>query len=160
MSSEVLHELIGQTCWHVSIGGVTAPSFQLAMGERVPRSTPLRNPAQGEDYRLHTGSHQLFVVSPWRLQTPDEVRASSGQDEGDLLLLRQLTGARVDEALMVAPAWDLRLAFSNGLHLWVFATGMSGTPNGGLSWELITPTQHLVVGPGARLVVASAPGGK
>lgn len=40
MNLDIPQRLVGQRCWYVSAGGVTAPSFSLALGEQIPYGPP------------------------------------------------------------------------------------------------------------------------
>ncbi len=72
---------------------------------------------------LHGWRH-LTVLSPWRLQQPDEVLCdwnSSGGPEGALpSVIAQLEGQTVIAATTTTPAWDLTIVFSSGMRLLVF----------------------------------------
>jgi hypothetical protein len=59
----------------------------------------------------------------------------------------------VDELTLVPPAWDLTLAFSNGLSLRVFCDHVPGNPSFDGNWELWRQDRAAIVGPGARYVM-------
>jgi hypothetical protein len=71
------------------------------------------------------GEHRLTIYSPWRVQDESEVLFDWNVDGGaDGLLPRlvsTLEGSVVERVVLDAPAWDLRLEFSTGLVLVVFA---------------------------------------
>src|SRR5262249_56732312 len=106
--------LRGLRCWYVSAGGCSLPSFQLALGEKVLRPAPLRNPAHTEEYRTHEGEANLLVWCSWRLDDPDRPVTSS-DDSADAITrgLEALIGCEVESVDLTPPAWDLVVQFSN-----------------------------------------------
>ena len=116
----VFRNLVGEKCWHVSAGGVTAPSFLLAFGERILRARVLKNKAQPVIYRKFRGSLELLVWCTWRLQTEKSVIGSSDQGELGIVELRKLLGAEVADVKCQPPAWDLCVEFVDGRTLMVF----------------------------------------
>ena len=136
MRRELIEKLVGQTVWHVSAGGVSWPSLELALGERVRRAKPLASMRQPEEYRTYRGSFELMIVCAWRLQRGAEVRLGSRGDEYGIEHLDALVGARV-----VGVICD---GFDSGDELIVFADRSSFMEN----WTLSTPDGSLEVGPG------------
>ncbi len=57
--------------------------------------------------------------------------------------------ATVESVDCTPPAWDLRIAFSNGLRLVVFCDNVEPGSPIGENWELWTPEVNVAVGPGA-----------
>ena len=76
-----LRDLRGLPCWHVSVGGSTLPTFQLALGAKIPRAIPLQNPMQPAEYRDNDGEANLLVWCSWRLDAPDRPLTSSDDSE-------------------------------------------------------------------------------
>ncbi len=142
-------KLIGEKCWHVSVGGATAPSFLLALGQKITRRRPLRNKAQPISYRKHRGSVELLVWCTWRLQTAERVLASSDQEEVGFAELRKLIGAEVAEASCDPPAWDLNVGFIDGRTLMVFCDHLEPEASCSQNWELWLPEFCATAGPGA-----------
>jgi len=150
----LVRALQGLPCWYVSCGGCTMPSFQLALGNKVPRQTPLKNPAQSEEFRCFEGEVNLLVWCSWRLDGIDAPLTSSDDVEVSVVSrLSQLIGASVTNAATVAPAWDLNLDFSNGLRLCVFCDHVPGEPSFDGNWELWQRNLTAFVGPGARCAI-------
>ena len=141
--------LIGKGCWYVSAGGVTAPSFMLVLGGKIPRPTPLKNPAQSMDFRSYRGSVELLVWCSWRLQRGAEVLASSAQERVGLSALDGVIDSTIVEAFCSPPAWDLRLHFSNNLEIVVFCDQVEPGASIAQNWELWTPQGYVGTGPGA-----------
>jgi hypothetical protein len=152
MSAELLQRIVAASCWHVSAGGVTAPSFLLAFGARIPRSFPLNSPFQPEEFRQYRGEMELLVWSSWRLQTVTDILASSDQGDIGLVRLPTLIGLSVVEVSAAPPAWDLFLEFSNGIRLLTFSDHVSPDASIDQNWELWVDGRHLQAGPGATLL--------
>ena len=151
MAQRELDNMLGTTCWHVSAGGSTAPSFVLVLGEKVPRSTPLRNMAQPQQYREYRGSVELLIWSSWRLQNSTTVLATSDQGERGLSQLASLNGQKVIGIKCLPPAWDLIIDFSDGQRLLTFSDHLEPDASISENWELWVDGRHLVAGPGNRL---------
>jgi len=148
--SDVPSALVGHECWYVSAGGKTAPSFMLALGDKVARERPLTNPAQSAEFRANEGSVELLVWCAWRLQGPALVLASSDQGASGLSALRAIVGASVTAVLCSPPAWDLLVEFSNGLELAVFCDHVEPNASIAQNWELWSPQGYVGTGPGAE----------
>lgn len=144
-------ELAGKRCWHVSAGGVTAPSFLLVLGAQVPRAEPLRNESQPPNFRHNRGSVELLVWCSWRLQTPERVLASSDQETEGVIVLKRLIDTEVVAVKRWPPASDLQLDFSDGRTLMVFCDRVEAE-----NWELWIPGWTATAGPGSNLRVEQA----
>lgn len=148
--SPALRAIEGQECWYVSIGGCTYPSFELALGAKVPRAQPLGNQRQDAVFRENDPSHSLLVWCCWRLRTESEVLGTGSDPESDSSEspLCVLVGQRVVSVRCEAPVWDLRLSFTGGFVLDLFAES-SGREGSGLpNWELRVPGRYAAAGPG------------
>jgi hypothetical protein len=145
MNLDIPQRLVGQRCWYVSAGGVTAPSFSLALGEQIPRARPLTNTAHPPSFRHNEGSFGLLVWCSWRLQTDSNVLATSDTDDFQVHL-DSLTDAVVDAVLCRAPAWDLELRFSNGETLLIFCDNHGSDPTASQNWELWVPGTYVQAG--------------
>jgi hypothetical protein len=152
MTVELLRKIIGAACWHISAGGVTAPSFILVMGDKIPRAAPLRNPSQPDDFKSFRGSIELLVWSSWRLQTKVDVLATSDQGEAGLPQLDSLVGVPVVDVVYYQPAWDLRIRFADGRELVTFSDHLGPQASIAENWEFWAAGKHLVAGPGTKLV--------
>jgi hypothetical protein len=142
--------LAAQKCWYVSVGGSTAPSFMLVLGEKVPLDRPLKNPRHPPEFRTHRGSVELLIWCSWRLQRSAEVLASSDQDITEFLPLKGIEGSTITDVVCSPPAWDLLLRFSNGLELAVFCDHVEPGASMSQNWELRGPDGYVGVGPGAE----------
>jgi hypothetical protein len=150
--------LQGLRCWYVSGGGAAGPTFQLALGAKVPRQAPLRNPAHPEEFRRFEGEANLLVWCSWRLDGPDRPLTSS-DDTPDAVRqgLAELIGACIEAAAVSPPAWDLTVQFSGDRQLRVFCDHVPGEPSFDGNWELWLRRTAAFVGPGARCTIEARP---
>lgn len=147
--------LIGMPCWYASSGGNHSGStFSLALGDKNPRQTPLANKAHSDEFRNYEGEANLLVWCTWRLDGPDAPKSSSDDtDERIQAALQGLVGARVVDAIIERPAWDMRLLFSPFHRLWLFCDHVPGDPSFDGNWELHTKSKAYYFGPGIALEV-------
>ncbi len=144
----LVNSMEGLCCWYVSSGGAAGSTFELALGDRVPRRIPIKNPAHSEEYRLHEGEANLLVWCVWRLDGPDNPLVSwDAADETIEKELGRLVGARIESVTLIPPAWDLTIGFSNGLNLRVFCDHLPGDPSFDGNWDLFLQGAELSVGP-------------
>lgn len=150
---QALDRLVGLECWYVSAGAV-GTTFELALGDRVPRSVPLKNPDHSAEFRQFEGEANLLVWCTWRLDG-SEAPLSSSDDVPERVVaeLGRLVGAKVANARVDGPAWDLSLDFSNGLCLRVFADHVPGEPSFDGNWELVLEQTAVYAGPGVRVEI-------
>ncbi|MBV9123746.1 MAG: hypothetical protein JO112_10350, partial [Planctomycetes bacterium] len=121
----------------MSSGGGAGSTFQLALGGKVRRPLPLKNPAHAEDFRQFEGEVSLFVWCAWRLDALDRpVTSWDDTEESVAAGLEQLVGSRIDTIEVVPPAWDMTLKFSNSLWLRVFCDHVPGEPSFDGNWDL------------------------
>lgn len=153
MNNKPWTELVGKKCWHVSAGPPTAPSFLVALGEKIPRRLALKNQAQPDAYARFRGSVELLVFCSWRLQTADEVLATSDQEELGLEPLRRLVGAEVVAVSCAGPAWDLQVDFADGRTLLVFCDRLAPGSSPETNWEIFLPDTVASAGPGSKLIM-------
>lgn len=156
MTKESLDDMIGERCWHVSGGGVTVPSFKLVLGEKVRRPQPLKNRLQPKIFRENRGSVELLVWCSWRLQTSERALGTSDQGEIGISEVRKLVGAEVIDVECKPPAWDLRLAFSDGRILVVFCDHLQPEASFSQNWELWLPNLNLTAGSESNLLIEDA----
>lgn len=147
---DAVKKLEGETCWYVSAGESTAPSFVLVLGKRIPRDAPLRNKAHPPEYRQNRGSHELLVWCSWRLQTIDAVLATS-DEEMFVASLRGFIGRTLVSVECSPPAWDLALHFDDGRDLRIFCDRALSQGDDLKNWELWIPGATLDVGPGTAV---------
>jgi len=144
-----MQRLAGLPCWYVS-GGATGSTFSLALGEKIPRPTPLWSNDIENVFSLHRGSASLYVWCSWRLDGPNEAIASSDQG-GDTFMpeLRRLVGTTIDTVSVSPGACDLSLAFG-GLVLKVFCDHVLPDPSFDGNWEATMDEVAVAVGPGFK----------
>jgi hypothetical protein len=158
MSAQLLDEvrslvrsIRGLRCWYVSYGGAAGPTFQLALGKKVRRSVPVRNPVHSEEYRQFEGEANLLVWCTWRLDGPSgPLTSSDDTPEGISKGLPQLREAKVRGASLIDNAGDLIISFSNKLKVRIFCDHVPGAPSFDGNWELWLTDRALLVGPGSR----------
>src|SRR5437763_16523148 len=98
----------GLRCWYVSCGGAAGPTFELALGGKVPRRIPHKNPAHAEEFRRFEGEANLLVWCSWRLDGPDCPLTSSDDSPRAVIDgLERLVGVHVESVVVTPPAWDL-----------------------------------------------------
>jgi hypothetical protein len=149
--STLVQSIRGLPCWSVSCGGCTLPTFQLALGDKVRRPGPLKNPAQSEEYRQFEGEANLLVWCTWRLDAAEGPLTSSDDDEAGITThLGRLSGATVEAVAVTSPALDLTISFSGSLTLRVFCDHVPGAPSFDGNWDLWLKGVGVFVGPGAR----------
>ncbi len=67
LGSEVVQALRGKKCWYVSCGRSAASTFELALGEKIPRRQLLHNEAHSLEFQQFEGEANLLVWCTWRL---------------------------------------------------------------------------------------------
>jgi hypothetical protein len=141
-------------CWYVSCGGAAGRTFQLAMGEKVRRTIPLRNPAATEEFRVYEGASNLLVWCSWRLDSSVAPLTSSDDTTEHVVdTLRGLIGRTVENVRVDVPGWDLHLQFTGGLTLHVFCDHLPGDPSFDGNWDLSLTDKMIAVGVGSNVVV-------
>jgi hypothetical protein len=147
-----LAALRGVRCWCAAVLGPNG-FLHLALGGKVPRRDALPGEAVPDDLRRFAGELGLFVECPWRLQLRAQALASSHdamfQEARALGGLARLAGTTVRSA-RAAPPGDVRLSFTNGLILSVFADRTD--PGAGRdNWSLVVPQGTWTVGAGGEV---------
>jgi hypothetical protein len=146
--------LQGLPCWYVSCGGAALHTFQLALGNKVPRRRPLKNPKHSAEYRAFEGEANLLVWCAWRLDGPDGPLTSwDDSTENIETMLGKLVGATIETVAVTPGAWDLTVRFTGNLTLRVFCDHVPPDPSFDGNWELWLSAVALIVGPGARCTV-------
>lgn len=117
-------------CWGFAAGRGTGSMVTLYFGGKRLRNRPIHNLSLSEDVRKYQGEYCLFLKDcEWRIQTSDEVIASSvsSNEKGGAMLsaLDRLVGEYVVSAEVNRPCFDLRIGFGNGINLIVFCLGGS-----------------------------------
>lgn len=145
----LLHKLVGLECWHVNAGGAAGSTFSLALGERVLRDEPLRNPSVSAQFRKYTGAANLYVWCAWRLDASDPNLVASSDQSPRVFKrrLQSLLKQRVRRASASPPAHDLSLEFDQAT-LRVFCDHVPPNPTFDGNWELVTGAASVEIGPG------------
>lgn len=135
MKADIVVSLLGRKCWYVSCGRGVGHTFQLALGGKVPRALKLKNKEHSEEYRRFEGEYGLMVWCAWRLDgviTSSDTKAKLAYSD-----LKRLTGKIIRK--VVVDNWNLRLDFTGGLSLSVFANNIGEDANFDGNWEVWTP---------------------
>ena len=147
----LIPSLKGLECWYVSCGGAAGSTFQLALGDRIRRSVPLKNLGASEEFRQFEGELGLYVWCAWRLDGSDGPLTSwDDTDESVKAGLTRLIGTRIRSIEVMPPAWDVNIKFSNSLCLHVFCDHVPGEPSFDGNWDLRTQDVVIAIGPGVR----------
>lgn len=148
-------ELLGSVnqlpCWHVSCGGAVGSSFQLALGQKIPRNIPGTNPNHPEAFRLFEGEANLLVWCSWRLDGPQGPLTSSDDSLENITgFLPKLQGEKLFRIIADSPGWDATLPFSEGFKLHLFCDRVGDASFDG-NWEIWTQDLAAFVGKGSQL---------
>jgi len=148
---EVRASLLHKRCWYASCGGAALTTFQLAIGDKIPRSVMLRNTAHSEDFRTHEGEANLLVWCTWRLDGID-APVTSSDDGVDRVVeeLNSLVGRDVVNVVVDLPGWDLHLDFTGGMRLHVFCDHVPGDPSFNGNWLLSLKNKRICIGVGSK----------
>lgn len=151
--SETVQQIAGLECWYVSAGAVGA-SFEMALGRKIAREEPLKNPTHSAEFRRFEGEANLLVWCSWRLDDLHQPLTSSDDTAESLQReLNRLVGAQVRHVAVQPPAWDMTITFSNDLTLRVFCDHLPGDPSFDGNWEVAFENTSLYVGPGAQVEI-------
>lgn len=143
--------LVGKVCWYVSTGGAASTTFELAMGERIPREFAVPNVAHSGEFRKFDGEFGLFVWCAWRLDGTDGPLTSwDDVDENASRLLDTLAGQKITNVKVEPPSWDLTIAFDRGYKLKVFCDHVIGDPRFDGNWDLSMPDKAIYIGASSR----------
>lgn len=154
--SAFVNKMLGLPCWYVSTGGAAGSTFELALGNKVPRPRRLKNPAHSEEFRLFDGEANLLIWCAWRLDGSEGPLTSWDDTDANIkAMLAKLVGAAVESVAVTPMAWDLTLRFTADLTLRVFCDHVPGDPSFDGNWELWLADRGLCVGPGTRWTLES-----
>ena len=138
-------------CWYVSAGRGVGSSFDLALGGKVPRAVPLRNPTAPDEFRENEPEASLLVWCTWRLDGRDSPIASSDLSSDAVRdALQVLIGQKVVSVEATPPAWDLSVTFDSGATLRIFCDHIPPDPTIDSNWELRVRGGELAVGSGYK----------
>jgi hypothetical protein len=153
----IVAQLEGLKCWHVGTGGAVGSTFLLALGERTPRSIPLRNQAHSDEFPYNKGSASILIWCAWRLDdAAGPITSWDDADDGVARGLAQVVGTKITSIEIEPPCWDATITFSTGLRLHVFCDHVPGEPSFDGNWQFSTPDAQVAFGPGARYQVDTA----
>jgi len=161
--------LVGMKCWHISCPWAMKPTFSLALGAAIPRKIPL--PVMGirhvaspsgnmkrrivplrsgtDKWHRFAGEGGLYVWTTWRLQSRRTPLASSSQEHGKYSrALKVLLGRTVSRITVDAVALDLRIWFTGGLEILVFADNLPERLHPLSNWTVHDVSRQLQAGPG------------
>src|ERR1700687_1003402 len=129
--NRIVQSINNLTCWHVSCGAVGS-TFKLALGEKVLRKKPIRNPDpssllyqlyqkkpkgthdHSSEFRQYEGEGNLLVWCTWRLDANSgPITSSDDTIEGFKNGLQTLLNTQIRSVEIFQPAWDLNIIFSN-----------------------------------------------
>lgn len=148
----LVKSLVGLRCWYVSCGGAAGTTFQLALGNKVPRRVPLKNSAHTEEYRHLEGEASILVWCVWRLDGPAGPLTSWDDAEANVASqLEKLVNQKIESIDVQPPAWDVTLHFSGDLTLQVFCDHVPGDPSFDGNWQIRYRDQIAAVGPGTKV---------
>jgi hypothetical protein len=149
-SSAFVQHLIGLPIWFVNCGGAAGSSFSLALGAKVRRSSPLRNPSVSQNFREHTGEANLYVWCSWRLALGERLASSDQEAAQFQSALHALLGSVVQSVTVALPFHDLELVTDTG-RLQLFCDHVPPEMSYPLNWELTVPGATVSAGPGAKV---------
>jgi hypothetical protein len=137
-ANEIASVLLGAKCWNVGCGGCVGYTFQLALGLKIQRERPLKNPTISSEYRHFDGEFGLMVWCSWRLETARGPVTSSDDETPQMEIgLRRLAGKTISK-VSILDGWFLRIEFSNGWVLSVFPDHVGPNASFDGNWEVWT----------------------
>lgn len=119
-----LQEMVGHDCWGVIAGKSSVVGLHI--GPKLKRAEPVHNPMLSAELREYDGQYGLMIMCAWRLDTPTEVVAGSGDPAAGgptSTGLDRITGKRITAIALAPPAMDLVVSFEGDLALKVFCDG-------------------------------------
>ena len=159
IESRIKQAFVGKSCWYISHGGVTSPSFEMAIGEKRPRGATVANRAHPDGFRNFEGETNFLVWCTWRLATSERPIVSSDADihaidEG----MKVIVGNPIRAVIVWYPCWDLSVIFHDGLRLDVFCDQVDDTSSIDGNWELWLPDNSILLGRRSKMEVQSSHG--
>jgi hypothetical protein len=119
-----LQEMVGHDCWGVIAGKSSVVGLHI--GPKLKRAQPVQNPLLSAELREYDGQYGIMIMCAWRLDTPTEVVAGSGDPAAGgptSTGLDRITGKRITAIAIAPPAMDLVVSFEGDLTLKVFCDG-------------------------------------
>ena len=146
--------LFGQECWYASCGGSAGAAFELALGKKMARKYPIKNPAHSQEFRNFEGTTSLFVWCTWRLDD-SEAPVTSSDDENSSVIagLNQLVGHRISNMDIRTKGMDASITFSNGYTLSIFCDHVPGAPSFDGNWEVVTQASIVAIEVGSHVSI-------
>ncbi len=126
-------------------------TFELALGDKVARSSIIPNEAHSDDFSRFEGEANLLVWCSWRLDGPDAPLTSWDDTvENVERVLEGLVGRTIVDVRADLPGWDLHLDFTGGLRLHVFCDHVPGDPSFDGNWTLFLTNKMIAIGVGSK----------
>ncbi len=143
--------LLHKKCWYVSCGGSAANTFQLALGDKLPRRQAIPNRVYHDEFDNFEGEANLLVWCSWRLDSSSgPLSSSDDMSEHVLPALKALIGREIADVRIDLPGWDLHLTFSEDRVLHVFCDHVPGDPSFDGNWDLTLPDRIIGIGVGSK----------
>jgi hypothetical protein len=159
IAREVVDSMRRRKCWHVTAAPANLSTFELFLGEKVPRDPVLRDYLVARHDRADEadefeGEANLMVWCTWRLDGK-EAPLSSSDDTSEHVAeaMQALVGREALDARVDLPGWDLHLTFSGGLALHVFPDHVPGDPSFSGNWELFLRDKIIAIGVGSTCTI-------
>jgi len=145
-------QLIGQECWSVTVAA--GSQLLLKVGRPVARAKPLLNLFLTELERTHDAAYGVHITCAWRLDSASEVLSVWSDPKPAQCPtppgLECLRGARLTDASLAAPAWDLTLHFGEAGSLRLFCDQSVLEPEHD-NYSVFTPLGTVTVAPGGAV---------
>ena len=145
-------QLIGQECWSVTVAA--GSQLLLKVGRPVARAKPLLNLFLTELERTHDAELGVHIRCAWRLDGDDAVLSVCSDPKPAQCPtppgLECLRGARLTDASLAAPAWDLTLHFGEAGSLRLFCDQSVLEPEHD-NYSVFTPLGTVTVAPGGAV---------
>jgi hypothetical protein len=151
-----IEQLKGLPIWNVNAGGAAGSSFSLALGGRVLRAKPLKNPSVSQEFRENTGEANLYVWCSWRLVAGEAIASSDQEAAYFEPVLSSLVGSLVESVEVQDGLHDLTLITTAGT-LCVFCDHVPPEMSYRINWELTLPNAVVSVGPGFAFEIEEKP---
>ena len=146
----LLSKIEGTRCWYASSGGCVGSSFQLALGDKIPRPGMLANNTQTDEYRRYEGEIGILVWCAWRLDRLNGSATSWDSDEPTIENgLKPLVGSRIEKIDVDVNSWDAIIKLFDGLTLNIFCDHISTESSFDGNWELWVRDTLCAFGPGS-----------
>jgi hypothetical protein len=151
-------KVIGKECWGIVAGAGTGSSMNVQIGNKILRTKPLDNTALAHDVRNFEAEYSIYIECVWRLDSDKGIICGAWDDnskKGKMLQgLNHLLGNQITRIIILEPAYDLIIEFSNSFKLKVFCDQVN-EKDGNDNYSLFTPTEIITVGNRSKLLTES-----